>query len=122
MDNFDFPSLNQQFDFALAHSLFTHLPLNQIIRCIMQARTVLVPGGRLYATFFENPEGKFNLAPIEHPCTDGPPILSYFDKDPYHYDVETFRWICEGTGLQVDYIGEWGHLRDPKMLVFVQIE
>lgn len=121
MEDFDFATLGRMFDYALAHSLFTHLPLNRIIRCVMNVEQVLVPGGRLYATFFENPKGKFYLGPVLHPRVDGPDLATYFDGDPYHYDVDTFRWICGGTRLRVDYIGEWGHPRSQKMLVFTKM-
>lgn len=121
MGNFDFKSLNQKFDFALAQSVFTHLPLNSIIRCIMNIEKVLVKGGRFYITFFENPKGKFNLEPVMHKVADDPDLwASHFDKDPYHYDFETFEWICMGTSLRVEYIGDWDHPRDQKMLVIIK--
>lgn len=119
--NFDFQSLNQEFDFALAQSLFTHLPLNSIIRCIVNIEKIIVQGGRFYATFFENPQGKFNLEPIMHYRVDGPNFATYFDKDPYHYIFKTFKWICEGTKLKVKYIGDWNHPRDQKMMVFIKV-
>ena len=119
MDNFDFTKLNQKFDFALAQSVFTHLPLNSIIRCIINIGKVLVEEGRFYATFFENPQGKFNLEPVIHSRVDGPDFPTYFDKDPYHYDFETFKSICERTNLRVEYIGGWGHPRDQRMMVFI---
>lgn len=117
MGDFEFPSLNQQFDFALAQSVFTHLPLNNIIRCMMKMEKVLVRGGRFYATIFENPRGKLNLDPIVRSKAEGQDF-TYFDKDCFHYDVETFRWICQGTSLSAKYIGEWNHPRDQMMLVF----
>lgn len=119
MDNFDFLSLSKDFDYALAASVFTHLPLNSIIRCIMNIEKVLVQGGRFYATFFENPHGKMNLEPVTRPRADGGVVTTYFDKDPYHYDFQTFEQICEGTSLDVEYIGEWS-LGDQKMMVFLR--
>jgi len=119
MGDFEFSSLGQKFDYALAQSVFTHLPLNRIIRCIMNVESVLVRGGQFYATFFENPQGKFNLEPVMHPCVDGPDLATYFDRNPYHYDFDTFRWICEETGLRVEHIGYWGHPRDQRMIVFI---
>jgi len=95
MANFDFSILDRQFDVALAQSLFTHLSLNSIIRCIMNVEKVLVPGGRFYATYFDNPRGKQNLNPIMHRSADGPDFPTYLDRDPYHYDFGTFEWITE---------------------------
>jgi hypothetical protein len=47
-------------------------------------------------------------------------IVSYFDRDPFHYDIDTFRWIADGTDLSVEYIGDWNHPRNQKMLVFTK--
>ena len=118
IEDFNFQALNHTFDYALAQSLFTHLPLNSILRCLVMIETVLRPGGEFYATFFENPHGKSHLAPIPHPRVDGPDFLTYPDRDPYHYDIQTFHWICEGTGLEVESIGEWNHPRDQRLLCF----
>ncbi|WP_163328935.1 class I SAM-dependent methyltransferase [Desulfurobacterium thermolithotrophum] len=118
MENFEFQILKQKFDYALAQSVFTHLPLNSIIRCIVNVEKVLKPGGKLYATIFENPFGKFHLEPILQSNAADSKIISYFDKDPYHYNFKIFKWICKGTKLEVKYIGDWGHPRNQKMLLF----
>jgi SAM-dependent methyltransferase len=118
MSDFGFARLGRRFDFALAQSVFTHLPLNDIIRCLINVEQALRPGGRFYATFFENPAGKRNLEPISQPVRGGQPVVSYFDRDHYHYDMDTFRWICADTELEPDYIGDWNHPRSQKMLVF----
>lgn len=120
MDDFGFPRLNQTFDYALAQSVFTHLPLNNIMLCVMNMEKVLAPGGKFYATFFENPKGKFNLGTLPRPWGDGSTFPTYFDRDPFHYDFETFEWICEGTKLKVNYIGDWNHPREQHMMVFVK--
>lgn len=118
MSDFGLHRLGGRFDMALAQSVFTHLPVNDIIRCLMGVDRVLAPGGRFYATFFENPEGKRNLDPVHHPTSTGEDLVTYFDRDPYHYDVDTFRWACAGTRLDVSSMGEWGHPRDQRMLLF----
>jgi cyclopropane fatty-acyl-phospholipid synthase-like methyltransferase len=120
MANFDFASLGRRFDYAIAQSVFTHLPLNNVIRCMINMETALVPGGKFYATFFENPRGKFNLGPLTHPRSDDLLTTTFFDENPYHYDYATFTWICEGTHLKPQYIGEWGHPRHQKMMVFTR--
>lgn len=119
MGRFEFSSLGTTFDFALAQSVFTHLPLNSVISCIMNIDQVLVSGGRFFATFFENPRGKFDLGPLSHDTSNGA-LYTYFDQDPYHYDFPTFEWACAGTGLRVELIGDWDHPRDQRMLAFTK--
>jgi len=116
MENFDFPSLGRTFDYAWAQSVFTHLPLNSIIRCVMNIERVLVEGGRFYATFYENERGKLDLDPIRQ----SEQVTSYFDQDAYHYDFAAFEWICEGTSLTVRYLGGWNNPRNQKMLLFTK--
>jgi len=118
MQDFGFSRLGQKFDYALAESVFTHIPLNDIVRCLINIEQVLVEGGKFYATFFENKDGKSNLAPITQSNTRT--IVTYYDKDPFHYSYETFQGICEDTKLMVEYIGEWGHPVNQKMMVFTK--
>lgn len=120
MDNFDFPCLETTFDYAIANSVFTHLPFNCIRGCIVNIDKVLAPKGLFYATFFENPGEKFDLQPVLHPQADGPGIVSFYDRDPYYYDLDAFKFMCEGTSLEVNYIGHWNHPRNQKMLVFTK--
>jgi len=115
-ESFDFEALGQTFDFAWAQSVFTHLPVNSIIRCLMNVEKVLTDSGRFYATFYENEQGKRNLEPIRQ----SPQVLSHFDRDSYHYDVATFEWICAGTSLSVRYLGGWNNPRNQKVLLFTK--
>ncbi len=116
MEDFGFERLGQTFDYALAQSVFTHLPLNSIIRCLMNMEGVLAPGGRFYATFYENPDGKRNLDDVRQT----PRVVTHFDKDYFHYDLATFEWICEGTSLTVEYLGDWNNPQNQKMLLFTK--
>ena len=52
-DAFEFARFDAKFEFALAVSVFTHLPINSIQRCLINLAAVLEPGGRFYATYFE---------------------------------------------------------------------
>jgi SAM-dependent methyltransferase len=118
--DFEFQLFNQTFDYAIAQSVFTHLPLNSIVRCLMNVEKVLSEAGLFFTTFFESKKEKFYLEPILHPQTDGPGITSFFDKNPYHYNFQTFEWICENSGLKVEYIGGWQHPRDQQIMVFTK--
>jgi SAM-dependent methyltransferase len=118
MSQFEFQSLDRRFEFALAQSVFTHLTLNSILRCIVNIEKILVKGGRFFCTFFEFKGDKRNLEPLSHPCFGSVNFPTYPDKDPFHYSFETFEWLCEGLDLRVEYLGDWGHPRDQKMMVF----
>lgn len=114
-DTFD-ADFGTEFEFAIAQSVFTHLPLNSIQRCLLNVSHVLAPGGRLYATFFRNSNGKNDVRPSRHMS-----ITAYLDRDPFHYDVSAFEWLCEGTGLGLVDLGDWGHPRGQEMLAFERL-
>ena len=120
VDDFDISDLGRTFDYAIAQSVFTHLPLNPIIRSLVKVRDVLAPTGRFFATFFEAPSGAPTLNQIEHPSLPSAPrpISTYFDRDPFHYDVDTLVWAAGKAGLSCESLGEWNHPRGQHMLVF----
>jgi SAM-dependent methyltransferase len=115
-ERFDFGSLGRTFDYAMAQSVFTHVPLNSVMRCLVEMGKVLRPGGRFYASIFENPHGKLYVDDIRHSET----AVSHYERDFYHYDLDTLRFACEGTGLTLGYEGDYGHPNDEKMLVFTR--
>lgn len=111
---FEFSRLGMTFDYAIAQSVFTHLPVNNIVRCLVEMAKVLNPGGRFYATIYENPNGKQFLGEIQQ----SERVVSYPDRDKYHYDLDTLRCAAQGTGLTMSYSGDWGHPDNQKMVVF----
>ncbi len=113
-DKFKLSLFEQKFDYAVAVSLFTHLPMNYIIRCLVKMSEVLSEKGHFFATYFEAP-APAHLKPITH--TPGE-ITTHFDKDPFHYSCKDFNWMAKQAGLSVENIGEWGHPRAQKMLHF----
>ena len=119
-DTFEFGAPHRQFDFAIAQSVFTHIALNDIVRCMMNMEKALNPGGRFYVTFFENPERETAPGAVDASARGGAGVAS-FDKDPFHHDFGTFQWICQGTRLRVEYIGEWNHPRGQRMMCFVRM-
>lgn len=115
-DDFEFGRLGRTFDFAIAQSVFTHLPLNSIMRCLVELGKVLRPGGRFYATIFENPHGKLYVEDIRR----SDEAVTHYDRDFYHYDLDTLRFACEGTGLTLASEGDWGHPNRSTMIVFTR--
>ncbi|OIJ18530.1 hypothetical protein BKP45_18980 [Anaerobacillus alkalidiazotrophicus] len=112
--DFNFGLFNQRFDFAFAQSVFTHLSLDEIYKCLVQIEKVLKSNGEFYATFFEAKNKKYNLESLND--------LLYKskneDKDPYYYPFSVFPFIIRDLSLTVEYIGNWNHPRKQKMLLF----
>ena len=115
---FDFAAFGAQFDVALAQSVFTHIPLNLIHRCLVRVSEVLKPGAVFYATFLDNPGDRNDLSPIEFPQPDGPPTITYPDRDPFRYHVSFFAELVQGLPLTLEHVGEWGSLRGQSMVAF----
>jgi SAM-dependent methyltransferase len=116
-DGFCFDAFEAQFDFAIAQSLFTHLPLNQIKLCLSRLATKMNPGGKFFASFF--------LVVEDHPFgqrfTHLGGVTSFDAKDPYHYRFSEIAHLCHDLPWKVNLIGEWGHPRDQRMVEFLWI-
>jgi SAM-dependent methyltransferase len=115
--DFEFDRLGRRFDFALAHSMFTHLTFNRIRRCLECAASVIRVGGRFFATFFELPRTASPSLPFTHDPGD---IVTYDTRDPYHYKLADFFYAASGLPWQIRYIGNWGHPRGQRMLEFIR--
>ena len=105
--------LGVQFDVALAQSLFTHLPANLIRRCLHELARCVRPDGALYATFFEAPADAPIALRVEHQPGG---IVSYLDRDPYHYRLRDILWLAAELPWRVENLGDWGHPRGQRML------
>jgi cyclopropane fatty-acyl-phospholipid synthase-like methyltransferase len=113
-DRFELTRFGVSFDYAIAVSVFTHLYMNHIARCLAEVKKVLKPEGKLFATFFEAPS-PVHLEPIEHYPGR---VVTNFDADPFHYSFSEIERLSEATGLSVEYLGDWRHPRDQQMLCF----
>jgi len=111
--NFEFSKFGVTFPYALAVSVFTHLPINQIESCLVRLCAVLEPGGRFYATYFEAP-CRHAIDPLSQP--DG--FVSYSDRDPFHYHFSWFEFLVADLPLRVRNLGDCGHVRSQHLLEF----
>jgi len=103
---FEFTRFSKRPDFAIAQSLFTHLTGQEILLCLRNLRGFAKPETALYATFFEAPSEIAN-PPASHPHAG------------FRYTREQMRRFGEQSGWEMDYIGDWQHPRDQKMLRYV---
>lgn len=113
-DQFTIGKFTEQFDFMLSISLFTHLPVNNIIRCLSEVRQNLKPQGKYFATFFLAPTSGYLEKILHKPGK----IVTNYDCDPFHYSLEEISWMATISGLKVHLIGDWNHPRNQQMLKF----
>lgn len=113
-DGFRVSRFGVPFDRGLALSLFTHLPMDAIVRCLKEVSRALAPDGIFYATHFDAP-GPAWTEVVEH-SPGG--VKTHYDLDPFHQSVSEYEWMAGLCGLQVEAIGDWGHPRAQRMLAF----
>jgi hypothetical protein len=102
---FSFERFGVRPDFALAQSLFTHLPVEIIEQCMRKLRPVIADTGRFYATFFETHEQWTN--------PDEP-----HDHGTFKFTRQQFNELGRATGWDAHYIGEWKHPRGQVMVLY----
>lgn len=112
-ERFECAAFGRTFRFILANSVFTHLPLNSIERCLVEAAKALAPDGRFFASYFDAPHWPA-LGDLQHPDN----IVTHSDRNPYHYHFSVFEHLAGRLQLEVKRLIDWGHPRGLAMLVF----
>lgn len=105
--SFDFSSFNKKADFAIAQSLFTHLPPDLIEKCFLNLYEMTNAGGFFYATFFESTEKVKNYE-IPH------------DHARFFYTKREMLEFGESCGWESEYIGDWNHPRDQMIVKYTK--
>ncbi|OQX16845.1 MAG: hypothetical protein BWK73_02605 [Thiothrix lacustris] len=101
--DFDFTKFSRRPDFGIAQSLLTHLTAEDIYLCFKSLRKFIAEDGKFYATFFEV------QAPINNYATSDA-------IDCFFYSRDQLNSLADVAGWRMQYIGDWGHPRDQKMI------
>jgi hypothetical protein len=104
-DSFEFDRFSRVPDFSLAQSLFTHLTLVDIERCLANLRAFVAPRHEFYATFKAGQNERNAAGSHAH-------ANFRFLPDELIAVGERNRWQCH-------YIGDWGHPRGQVMMQFI---
>lgn len=116
-ERFDLSAFDRMFDFGIAQSVFSHLPIEELTACLSRIAPFFVAGANFFATYFECPEDWPQDKPLRHEPGN---TVTHAEVDPFHYKRS---WIGEKTehlGWVLEVIGDWKHSRDQKMLRFVR--
>ena len=92
----------------------THLYFNHIQLALSKVAKVLAPGGRYFVTFFHAPHAAC-LTPVPH---EPGGVVTFFDRDPFHQSFEELDAMAKRAGLRAELIGDIGHPRDQRLIVF----
>lgn len=101
------------FDMAIAQSVFTHIPLNNIRLCLYRIAKVMRPGGVFYTTFYE-----------QRPDVPLDKVKGHMqtDANTFWYYRADLRWAASFSPWKLTYIGKWGHPRGQRMLKFTRVQ
>jgi hypothetical protein len=92
-EKFDFSWAAQPFHFALAQSVFTHLPLNHMRVCLERLASAVRAEGRFYITFFEILAGHPTYQSYHHELGG---TVTQGAADPYHYRASDVEFAAAG--------------------------
>ena len=111
-NKFELHRFGVSFDFAIAQSLFTHLDMNLIVRCLKEARKVLHSDSKFFVSFLLAPSPGL-ITPLKH---EPGGVVSNFDSDPFHYSFSELQWLARSSDFSAELLGEWNHPRNLQML------
>jgi SAM-dependent methyltransferase len=115
--SFDLSTFGRAFDFGIAQSVFTHMPIELLSTCLSAVAPHFRPGGRFYATVFLAPESnaqkKFKQVPGG--------IVTAPSRDPFHTTLPALdRVAAKAVDWDMTVIGDWEHPRNQQMICFVR--
>jgi hypothetical protein len=104
---FEFSRFTKRPDYSIAQSLFTHLNVADIQLCLGNLRSFVGRGHVFYATFFEGTSAKSDQASHSH--------------KGFVYTKEELTQYGTRIGWRPEYIGDWNHPRNQKMMKFLAV-
>lgn len=113
-NRFDLTGIPHRFDYAIAHSLFTRLPLNAIGQVLVNIKRQLAPAGRIYATWFDVP-AEHAFEPVER--SGG--LVTSAHVEPHHYSFEILAGLCAALGLDATRLDDVSHPRGEAVMAIV---
>lgn len=101
-------------EYAVAFSLFTHLPIEMFSKCIRSVCPAMYTGGRFIFTFYEN---KHNVSGPVTQVGEKETVTTFPDRAPYHYTRNQIASCLMTPPWYPRYIGDWGHPGNEKIMI-----
>lgn len=110
---FTFKGVPRAFEFVIAQSVFTHLPLNLLRLCLARLADHLTAPTTFLFTVFEPVPG---TAPASSCLQPRGGIVTHPHCDPYHYERVDISHAARGLPWIIDVIGDWNHPRNQNLV------
>ena len=112
------PADDDRYDIVMANSVFTHMLPGGIVNYLTECRRILVPGGRLFCTFFMDPANAAVVGPITRlarytfPHQRDGYRVQHDDCDEHvvNYHEKDVRRMFDSAGIRIVEI-RWGSWR-----------
>ncbi len=104
-NNFEFNKFSKVPNFAIAQSLFTHLPPSLINSCFKKLSLHFNTDGIFFATYFLSEE-KYKNPKKAH------------DHGIFKYTIEEIKHFGISNGWEVEFIGDWNHPRNQQIVKY----
>lgn len=104
-NNFEFNKFSKTSNFAIAQSLFTHLPPDLINNCFKKLSSHFDKDGIFFATYFIS-DKNFNNPKKAH------------DHGIFKYTIEQVKEFGEKNGWNASFIGDWNHPRNQQIVKY----
>ena len=111
-DTFNFDEIEDaELDSAFSNSLFSHLSINSILLCLRRLRSKMKVGTSYYSSMIVLPDNSEDMIyDWYYLQTPGSEVISYSNKDPFHYTENTIKNLqIFSTGFVVNEIHDYGH-------------
>ena len=89
-DGFNFPGVPRDIDFAIAQSVFTHLPLNHMRVCLARLGRHVTSACTFLFTIFVPPDGLSVMDSHRQPIGG---VVTHPDRDPFHYSTADLNFV-----------------------------
>ncbi len=109
---FELTGVPREIDFVIATSVFTHLPLNHLRLCLFNLAAHVTTDCRFFFTIFV----PASEALVARACEQSPGIVTHGHCDPYHCLATDVVWLARPLPWRIEFIGDWGHPRNQKMV------
>lgn len=104
-DNFEFRRFSKHPDFAIANSLFSHLSVSDIKRCLRNLADHATPGCKFFATYI------MSDTPLIH-------LHGSHSSRSFRYTPDKMLAMGRAAGWHAEYIGDWNHPRKQVMVLY----